>query len=359
MSIVGGCLGRAKALCWHCFDLPSRIVDAVQMARILCREFALSGARGIIGGMYLLHEVIPQATGSDGLDTFLHHAEHANCLVESREIRGWRFYFHFMSEFAAWSDVYGEAVQQVLDSSDDPLEATQLQALRHDTEILFNSAVDFALTEGFEWLSTEMSGVVESDDSDVAVILGPPDEVFFDADVDASMYATFTEEEFLDVQKEVGHLATSTLSAYPGVSCQVLSLPDDGPVYLPGLVDVSLGIEDGADADLQAASTKLISRLIKGIDACRPKHSFTATNISGSCRNSASICRSICFPRFILQITALREALAYMGHQGDISAADTLFQKSVQGWSFLFSPEELVELERRYESGTKLLVENM
>ena len=362
-SVEGGPLRRVLIFSWLCFD-PSLHSEAIQKALILCREFCLCGSAGIEAGYALLKHVIPAAATTsgqnmhDGLFRFIGMRDASQIQTqEARELLAWERYFELCKEFAAWEEIYGAAVQKVLENAEDPTEA--LRDLGLETVPLYTAMAEFVLSETYEWISDSLMGP-EMADMEATIIFAPPEaKSAAPATNSSSVYPSFTDSQIDSVAKAISQLCSESIDE-DQLSYAVGPALNDGDVHLPGLLEFDVWTKNPENATLvRDTSAKLMTKILKGelmVDGSVDTK-FIATNLSASCALSAMLCRAITLPRIVLHIAALREALAYMGQDFDSEIVDIIRKKAQHGWMHFFSREELEEFENCYVSGSAILAE--
>jgi hypothetical protein len=298
--------------------------------------------------------VIPAATSSDGLVRLIGTANASQLTQEARELLAWERYFELCKEFAAWEEIYGAAVQKVLENVEEPTEA--LRDLGRETIPLYTAMAEFVLSETYEWISDNVMGP-EMVDMEATIILAPTEAD--SANNATSVYPSFTDSQIESVTKLISQLCSESIDE-DQLSYAVGPALDDGDVHLPGLLEFDIWTKNPENATLvRDTSAKLMAKILKGelkadgsVDA-----KLIATNLSASCTLSAMLCRAITLPRIVLHIAALREALAYMGQDFDSEIVDIIRKKAQHGWMHFFSREELEEFENCYISGSAILAE--
>eukprot|EP00890_Picochlorum_soloecismus_P002080 jgi/Picsp_1/2873/NSC_01098-R1_nuclear pore protein 84 107 containing expressed len=355
-SVEGGPLRRALMFSWLCFD-PSMSNEAIQKALILCRDFCLCGSGGIEAGCALLKHVIPAATSSDGLFRLIGTTDVSQMNQATRELLAWERYYELCKEFAAWEEIYGAAVQKVLENVEEPTEA--LRDLGRETIPLYAAMTEFVLSETYGWISDSLMGP-EMADMEATIILAPPESNSADpATNTSSVYPSFTDSQIESVAKSISNLCSESFDEAQ-LSYAIGPALDDGNVHLPGLLEFDVWTKNPEHATLvQDASAKIMIQILKGelkVDGLVDTK-FMATNLSVSCAVSAMLCRATTLPRIVLHIAALREALAYMGQEFDSEIVDIIRKKAQHGWMHFFSKDELEDLENCYASGSAILAE--
>lgn len=359
MSTDGGPRRRAKTLGWLCFE-EGYVSEAVQMAVSLCREFALGGSIGVDAGLYLLKEVIPTCTNCNTSMVFLERAEMAGFVTEARELLSWEEYFEIIREFSAWEEVYGSAVQEVLESGEDPLDV--LQELGKETRPLYDAIVSFLSSNDVQWISDSIgkkSMPTNVDQAGVRIIIGQEETQGPYESGSTGLYPVWDESERNTIIESLKSYCERALNE-SGMFYEVSEAPDESSEHFPGLVSLTIWQEPSPAQEISTLSEVsvpvLCSILKHGIDTDQKTSvSLIATNILAHPSVSAAICRCICLPRLVLQVAALREALAYMGHNHNFEDSNKLIDSAHQAWSTMFSSKEMKDLDSCYKSGTSLL----
>jgi len=331
--------------------------EAIRKALILCRDFCLCGSGGVEAGFALMKHVIPATTNSDGLFRLIGTTDVSKRSQEARELLAWERYYELCKEFAAWEEIYGAAVQRVLENVEEPTEA--LKDLGRETIPLYTAMTEFVLSETYEWISDNLMSP-EMADMEATLILAPPEANSVDPAANTpSVYPSFTDSQIESVSKSISQLCSEAIDESK-LSYAIGPSLDDGNVHLPGLLEFDIWTENPEHATLvQDTSTKIMIKVLKGelkVDGLVDTK-LMATNLSASCTVSAMLCRAITLPRIVLHIAALREALAYMGQEVDSETIDIIRKKAQHGWLPFFSREELEELENCCASGSAILTE--
>lgn len=374
MESLGGPLQRARSLVWLCFEEDS-YVDAVRWACILCREFALGNACGVAAAVALLGEVLPEGVGSNIIDNsssldgmvaseqVINPVERLLAAAESTgggageeaaELRAWMRFFELEIEFSSWEAVYEAAVHEMHSTGQNPSEGG-LSDLARDTVPLLTAAVDFVKEGPCPWLASMPSsssgyggeGAAAPPAGEVAIVVGPDYGMNTDPSIfSGDAYPTFTSVE---EQARVAAATAEALRAAAGASALTFHAgpaPQEGSVHLPGLV--SLAVDCGDDDLAQNQAAALLSLVLKG-GLQSPDGSLLgpliATNISASPEVVAYLCRSAVYPRIALKAAVLRQALAFMGHEGD--EGGDIVPKAVASDATigLFAPHEVREIK--------------
>jgi hypothetical protein len=368
MESLGGPLQRARSLVWLCFEEDS-YVDAVRWACILCREFALGGACGAAAAVALLGEVLPEGVGRNdkiSLDGMVAAEEAMNPVErllaaaestaggageEAAELRAWMRFFELEIEFSSWEAVYEAAVHEMQSSGQDP-SGGGLADLARDTVPLLTAAVDFLKEGPCPWLASSSrgygaEGAAASPAGEVAIVVGPDYGINTDALIlSGDAYPTFTSVE---EQSSVAAATAAALRAAAGASALTFHAgpaPEEGSVHLPGLVSLAVDCRDDDIAQNQAAA--LLSLVLKG-GLQAPDGSvlepLLATNVSASPAVVAYLCRSAVYPRIALKAAVLRQALAFMGHEGDEGGDIVPEVVASDATIGLFAPHEAREIK--------------
>jgi len=382
MESLGGPLQRARSLVWLCFEEDS-YVDAVRWACILCREFALGGVCGAAAAVALLGEVLPEGVGrspinENSLDGMVSAEEVMNPVErllaaaestaggageEAAELRAWMRFFELEIEFSSWETVYEAAVHEIQSAGQDPSKGG-LAELARDTVPLLTAAVDFLKEGPCPWLASMASspayvgaeGAAAPPAGEVAIVVGPDYGVNTDPSVlSGDAYPTFTSAE---EQARVAAATAAALRAAAGASALTFHAgpaPEEGSVHLPGLV--SLAVDCGDDDRAQNQAAALLSLVLKGgLQSSDGSllEPLVATNVSASPAVIAYLCRSAVYPRIALKAAVLRQALAFMGHEGDEGGDGVLEVLSSDSTIGLCAPHEAQEI-KELEAATATL----
>eukprot|EP00889_Picochlorum_renovo_P002965 jgi/Picre1/29995/NNA_005371.t1 len=87
-----------------------------------------------MAALHLLKEVIPTAIGSEnGLLSLCSRPEELSQFPDVVELICWERYFEILREYLLWEEIYGAAVQNMLESDDKEESQKALLDLEHDT----------------------------------------------------------------------------------------------------------------------------------------------------------------------------------------------------------------------------------
>ena len=321
-SSFGGPLTRADSISWMFFDEKNR-QDATRAGETLCRDLALSGVRGALGGLHLLRDVIPPSIG-DG--------QHTICPT----FDAWETYFEVVREAAVWQEVFSGAAARVEAQPDDPACNDALTELSPDTLMLLEGIINF-FKGGLAWIDGQDAGAggndetaqVENGPLEAVLVLGPSASADAPSIDDASVYPEYPDSALSDACAALQHVCNTivassspaALSFAVGPAAE-LAPPD---CDLPGLVCINITTTSGVDrASFETAAIGLFCSILKNETL-----DLIATNIVSSRAVSSAVCKAIVTSTLVMHIARIREALAFIGECGDAPAtteADTLIE---------------------------------
>lgn len=338
-------------MCWFFFDNSYR-EEAIKRAVVLCRDFSLSGIQGTMAGLHLLKEVIPTAIGSEnGLLSLCSRPKELAEFPHVVELICWERYFEILREYLLWEEIYGAAVQNMLESDDKEESQKALFDLEHDTVSLLNGITEFIIIEGTKWISATPYGDIPTDKKmEASIVIMPADTNLNDLSVyPAFSDASQTDQACMSITKICSDIIDSDSGIYFD------AVPTDCR-EMPHQVLLRLWMNTSRQDPFTDTCINVFSTILKnGIRIGEETIDVLASSITSTHDISSAICQGCCLPRLVLPVAVLREALAYMGSTVSMENAEIILKKAEQGWRDLWSDADLSELRAHIESGSKLL----
>jgi hypothetical protein len=338
-------------MCWFFFDDSYR-EEAIKRAVVLCRDFSLSGIQGTLAALHLLKEVIPTAIGSEnGLLSLCSRPEELSQFPDVVELICWERYFEILREYLLWEEIYGAAVQNMLESDDKEESQKALLDLEHDTVSLLNGITEFIMMEGMEWISrTTYNDVSTAKELEASIVIMPADTNLNDL----SVYPAFSDASQTDqICTFIAKICMGIIDSDSGIYFD--AVPTDNR-EMPHQVLLRLWMDKSKPDPFADTCISVFSTILKnGIKIGEDTIDVLASSITSTDDISSAICQGCCLPRLVLPVAVLREALAYMGSTASMENADIILKKAEHGWRDLWSDADLSELRAHIESGSKLL----
>lgn len=351
-SSLGGPIIRAQRLCWFYFS-DSYIEEGIRRAVALCRDFSLSGIQGTMAALHLLKEVIPAATGSEnGLLPLCSVQENSAQSPDIAELICWERYFEILREYLLWEEIYGAAVQNMLESDDKEESQKALLDLEDDTVSLLNGITEFIIIEGMKWISaTPQDDVSTAKELEASLVIMPANN----NNSDLSVYPSFSDaSQTQQVCTSITKICSGIIDSGSGIYFE--ASPTDSR-EMPHQVCLRLWMDKTRQDPFADTCISVFSTLLKnGIKVGEDTIDVLSSSITSPHDISSAICQGCCLPHLVLPVAVLREALAYMGSTASMENADIILKKAEQGWRDLWSDADMGELRAHIESGSKLLL---
>eukprot|EP00887_Chlorella_sp_A99_P007315 scaffold2.g7315.t1 len=384
-EVEGGPLRRAQAARWLAFS-PATHAALLAHANALCREFALGGAGGAAAAWALLSEVLPAAlaagaaAGSGGgaaaagdeggaeedeginrLQAFLRARQAAAAAARRRgggeeesgaeevvdpkaqELHAWSLLLTHETEFASWQQLYLEAVEAERGGGGG---SGAFAALAPATAPLLEGMLWLLHSRSLAWLDQGQAPLEAGAPLELVAVVGPEEGAEAPPEVaEGAAFPRFPSAQAAGAAAATLAAALSAAAAahFPGL--RVAAAAGPAPEGMPGLVSVALECGGAAAAE---AGVLLLAQAVKGVLPAAgaggpPLPPLAVVNVDMPAVAVGALCRCVAVPRLALHAAALREALAYMGHEGDEGAELVELAADAQT-APLFSQPELREL---------------